>query len=117
MTNICVSCGVPLTPGKRVVQLATGRYFPEYITPTYGDFVSEPEVQEWHEECFKEFNLTAQSGHNACIQCGELIQHSEFVHYITVGTKYSLNHVRLSRRGKRMPWIVHARNCGLKKAG
>lgn len=55
-------CYALLKPGDRVVQMVRGRYFQEQITPTYGDFVSDPDVREWHEHCFKEFKLISQAG-------------------------------------------------------
>jgi hypothetical protein len=119
MNNRCETddCGALLAPGDRVVQMASGRYFPEQITPTYGDFVSDPEVRQWHAECFKEFDLVRQAPPYKCLRCHRPIQRSEEVYYITVGTKYSLQHVRLAGRGKTMPWIIHARDCELQKVG
>jgi len=111
MNNKCENCDVPLKTGDVIVQMAKGRYFPEQITPTYGDFVRDPEVLEWHDGCFKEFKLVLQAGPYKCLRCHKAIQHSEEVFYITKGTKYSLYHTRPADRGKTMPWIVHAGKC------
>lgn len=113
MKHICEAdeCGLLIKPGDRFVQMTRGRYFPAQITPTYGDFVADPDVREWHSSCFTEYDLVPQEPPYRCLRCGRRIQHAEEVYYITIGTKYSLRHTRPASRGKTMPWIMHAYDC------
>jgi len=100
MSSECERCGEKIRAGQRVVQMAKGRYCADQITPTYGDFVTDPDVREWHEDCFTEYNLTPQSGHYRCLNCGKKIAHASSVYYIVVGTKPVPEYVRPANRGK-----------------
>jgi len=91
--------------------MARGRYFPDQITPTYGDFTPNPELREWHEACFREYKLTWQVGPYKCLACNQEIAHGAEVYYIVVGEKPLPGYIRPERRGKQMPWIIHAGVC------
>lgn len=111
MSSECERCGKKIRAGQRVVQMAKGRYCVGQITPTYGDFVANPDVREWHEQCFTEYSLARQKGPYRCLNCGETIAHASMVYYILIGTKPAPGYIRPEGRGKTMPWIIHARNC------
>lgn len=111
MSKECERCGEKISAGDRVIQMAKGRYCIGQITPTYGDFVGNPDVREWHEACFAEYKLKPQSGPYKCLNCGNRITHGAMVFYIVIGTMPEPGYIRPESRGMTMPWVIHATNC------
>jgi len=92
MNERCRKCYRELLPGERIVQVARGRYWPGYETPTYKAYGAV--VGEWHEECFDEFGLDEQEGLYHCALCGKSLGDSDEVVYAVRGLKPRKPYIR-----------------------
>ena len=104
MTEKCraESCKLPLFQGERIVQMATGKYFDGYITPTFSGIVAE-----WHEECFQEFTLRPQLVPYVCQTCHKPVKHGDKVIYICIGNKAGPDHIEPEDHGYEMYLVTH----------
>src|SRR6201986_5145687 len=105
MKTKCSECGKSLTPGARIFQLARGRYFKGFETPTY---VSGSAVlYEGHEGCFTDFPLSPQQPPYTCVICEQGFRRGAEEVYAVVGFKPDVQYRRPDFRGHEMPYIAH----------
>jgi DNA-directed RNA polymerase subunit RPC12/RpoP len=107
MPDCCKSddCKRPLLTGDRIVQMAQGRCFHGYITPTYTD----PVIGQWHVDCFREFPLREQTMPYRCRSCGKQIEHNAEIMYVCIGDKPARGYIRPENRGYSLYLVAHIR--------
>lgn len=75
----CETCGGRIATGALMVQLARGRVFSGFETPTYLE--SRETDREWHAECH---TLDTSAHRSGCVACGKPVDDAT-VYYATVG--------------------------------
>ena len=102
MEGRCIGCGVPLSPGESVFQLAVGTYFAPNITPTLRDVRGE-----WHPNHYQEHALVSQEQPYVCCRCGEVVETGSYVVYGVIGRKANRPAKRPEQRGYELHLIAH----------
>src|SRR5437868_15459431 len=97
MNENCPNCLNPLGTGDRVFQLARGRYYVPFETPSYAYGPSV--LLEVHEECCQNFPIDMQRQPYKCRECDDRLQHGEDVVYGVLGDKPSPQYTRPESRG------------------
>jgi hypothetical protein len=105
MADLCSShnCNKPIRAGQKMVQVARGYWREGYITPTLERIESE-----WHERCYRRM-LIAQSLPYTCSTCNQMIEHNQYVAYVTIGDAPDIFYIRAERRGYQLAFIEHVK--------
>lgn len=105
MSDICPKCDGSVTQGMRIFQIAVGKYYIGFETPTYQDGFSV--LYEYHIECFSSPLLNPQRQPYNCSFCGDALRSRDTVIYGVEGDKPWYGYKRPERRGHEMPIIAH----------
>lgn len=110
MKDTCDACHKPIEHGSLILQIARGKYYPGFETPTYasgGGFI----LSETHADCLVKCFIPAFDPQwlppFQCSLCKRSLPGGTDVVYAACGTKPSSGYIRPESRGHAIPFISH----------